>query len=397
MADKILHAQMLGTFALSYGDKEIICNNRSSLLWNLLAYLLCHHNEIVSTEALLPILWKQERSDKPAGAMRTAIYRVRSLLSELTEDASFQFLISKDGGYAWNPDVKIVLDIESFDKQTASITAIENDVEAGLQALDLYLGKFLPMFSSEMWVVPIQTYYHNLYLSLLDWIMPRLEQEGCLSEGVLLCNKALQIDPYSEKIYQHLMRFLLLAGEKQEVVQVYKEMNKQLLSAFAIEPNEESRALYLEALNSIKNSDIISPEAAIEDLSEHCEIRGALVCDYAFFKMLYQAKARSIVRNGDAIHTVLLTLKSRKEKEIAAKSLNLAMDNLEKHLYLALRKGDVLARCSSSQFIIMLPSANYENSCKVCQRFIASFERKYPHSPVYIDYHVQAIVPSTQS
>ena len=329
--------------------------------------------------------------------MRTAIYRVRSLLSELTEDASFQFLISKDGGYAWNPDVKIVLDIESFDKQTASITAIENDVEAGLQALDLYLGKFLPMFSSEMWVVPIQTYYHNLYLSLLDWIMPRLEQEGCLSEGVLLCNKALQIDPYSEKIYQHLMRFLLLAGEKQEVVQVYKEMNKQLLSAFAIEPNEESRALYLEALNSIKNSDIISPEAAIEDLSEHCEIRGALVCDYAFFKMLYQAKARSIVRNGDAIHTVLLTLKSRKEKEIAAKSLNLAMDNLEKHLYLALRKGDVLARCSSSQFIIMLPSANYENSCKVCQRFIASFERKYPHSPVYIDYHVQAIVPSTQS
>ena len=41
--------------------------------------------------------------------------------------------------------------------------------------------------------------------------------------------------------------------------------------------------------------------------------------------------------------------------------------------------------------------ANYENSCKVCQRFIASFERKYPHSPVYIDYYVQAVIPSTQS
>ena len=397
MEEKILHVQMLGTFTLTYGNKEIICNNRSGLLWNLLAYLLCHHNETVSAEGLFPILWKQEKNDKPAGVMRTAIYRVRSMLKELTEDESFQFLISKDGGYAWNPEVKIVLDIELFDKQTMEIMVNENHVEAGLQALDLYQGKFLPMFSSEMWVVPIQTYYQNLYMSLLNWVMPRLEQVDRLGEGILLCNKALQIDPYSEKIYQHLMRFLLLSGKKQDVVQVYKEMNKQLLSVFGIEANEESRALYLEALNSIKNSDIITPEDAIDDLSEQREICGALVCDYAFFKMLYQAKARSMVRSGDVIHTVLLTLKSRKGKEISAKSLDLAMDNLEKHLYLALRKGDVLARCSSSQFILMLPSANYENSCKVCQRCISSFERKYPHSPVFIDYYVQAIVPSTQS
>ena len=148
------------------------------------------------------------------------------------EDTSFQFLLSKDGGYAWNPDVKILFDIEAFDQQTMAITANEDHVEAGLKALDLYAGKFLPMFSSEMWVVPIQTYYHNLYLSLLDWVMPRLEQEARLDAGILLCNKALQIDPYSEKTYQHLMRFLLQAEKKQEVVQVYKEMDKQLLSAF---------------------------------------------------------------------------------------------------------------------------------------------------------------------
>lgn len=242
MEEIILYVRMFGTFSLTCGDRELICNNRASMLWNLLAYLLCRHNETVSTEALLPILWKQEKSDKSAGAMRTAIYRVRSMLSELTEDASFQFLISKDGGYAWNPNVKIVLDIEVFDKQTMAITANEGHVKAGLQTLDLYLGKFLPMFSSEMWVMPIQTYYHNLYLSLLDWIMPHLEQEAHLSEGIVLCNKALQIDPYSEKTYQHLMRFLLLSEKKQEVVQVYKQMNKQLLSSFGIEPNEESRA-----------------------------------------------------------------------------------------------------------------------------------------------------------
>lgn len=397
MAQKVLHVQMFGKFSISCGDRQITCNNRSGLLWNLLAYLLCHHKEIVSTEALLPILWKQEKNNKPAGAMRTAIYRVRSMLSELSEDASYQFLTSKEGGYTWNSDVEIVFDIEEFEKQATAVAADEDNLAAGLNALELYTGKFLPMLSSEMWVMPMQTYYHNLYVSLFDWVMPRLERDGRMEEGIAICNKALQIDPYFESIYQHLMHFLLLTGEKQGVVQVYEEMNKLLLSTFGIEPDSESRALYHEALNSIKNSNVISPETAMEELSEQSEVRGALVCEYAFFKMLYQAKARSVVRSGDAIHMVLLTLKSRTKKEVAAKSLEIAMDNLEQHLYGALRKGDVLTRCSSSQFMIMLPSANYENSCKVCQRFIASFERKYPHSPLYIDYYVQAIMTSTRS
>lgn len=397
MEQKVLRVQMFGKFSLLSGDRQITCNNRSGLLWNLLAYLLCHHKETISTEALLPILWKQEKNSKPAGAMRTAIYRLRAMLSELSEDPSFQFFTSKDGGYIWNPDVKIVFDIEEFDEYATAIAADEDNIAVGLKALELYNGKFLPMLSSEMWIMPMQIYYHNLYLSLFDRVMPRLEQDGRIEEGISFCNNALQIDPYAEKIYQHLMHFLLLTGENQKVVQIYKEMNKLLLSTFGIGPDSKSNALYREALSLIKNSTVISPENAIEELSEKSEIRGALVCDYASFKMLYQAKARSVVRTGDVVHTALLTLKSRTAKEVAAKSLELAMDNLEKHLSGALRKGDVLARCSSSQFMVMLLSANYENSCKVCQRFISSFERKHPHSPLYIDYYVQAITPSTHS
>ena len=127
------------------------------------------------------------------------------------------------------------------------------------------------------------------------------------------------------------------------------------------------------------------------------EISGALICDYDFFRMVYQSQARTIVRSGQVIHTVLLTLKPRTKREVSDKSLTLAMDNLEKHMSQTLRKGDVITRCSASQFILMLPSANYENSCKVCQRFISSFEKKYPHSPIYVDYYVQALAPSTRS
>lgn len=398
MQKKVLKVQMLGNFTLNCEGRQISCSsNRAKLIWNILAYLLCHHREVVSAEELISITWKQEKNDNPAGALRTAIFRARSMLSELTADPSFQFLISKNGGYAWNPELEIVLDVESFEKLLASINADEKDIAAELAALALYEGKFLPMQSSEMWVMPVQAYYQNLFESLLDRVVPVLEQEGRFEEGITVCRKALQIDAYSEKITQYLMRFLLMADDRQEVVRVYEDMSKLLLATFGIMPDQESRALYREALSSVRNSNVVSPEYAQEQLTEQGEINGALVCDYDFFKMMYQAHARTMVRSGQVIHTALLTLKSRNSREVSAKSISLAMDNLEKHMAQALRKGDVITRCSSSQFLIMLPSANYENSCKVCQRFVSSFGKKYPHSPIYVDYYVQALNPSTNS
>lgn len=395
MAQDILQVHMLGKFTLTYGDRQIGCTgNRSKLIWNLLAYLLIHRGEVIPTEDLIPIVWKHEKNGNPSGAMRTAIHRARTLLNELTEEGASQFLVSKNGGYMWNPDVDMVIDLEEFERLA---TSDNRSVEMCIAALELYSGKFLPMQSSEMWAMPVQAYYHNLFESMILQALPALEQEKRYEEGIAICNRALQVDPYSESVYQYLMRFLLMADERQEVIRVYEEMSKLLLATFGVLPDQESRALYREALNSVKGSSTVSPETAREQLSEQGEINGALVCDYDFFKMLYQAQARTIVRSGQVIHTVLLTLKGRNRREVSARSISLAMDNLEKHLSASLRKGDVITRCSSSQFMIMLPSANYENSCKVCKRFISSFEKKHPHSPVYVDYYVQALVPSTRS
>ena len=400
MNQNVLYVRMFGNFSLTYADKQISCNsNRSKLIWNLLAYLLCHRGKLISSEELIPIIWKHEKNDNPAGAMRTAIHRARAMLNELTDDSDSQFLISKNGGYMWNSEIEVNIDIDSFDNILSSFHSNSDspDIDTAIAALDLYTGKFLPLQSSEMWVMPIQTYYHNLYESLIDKLVPILEKSDRCMEGIRICRAALNIDPYSEKLYQYLMRFLLIADERQEVIRIYDEMSKLLLSTFGIMPDQESRALYREALNSVRNSNAVSPEMILDQLREHDEINTALICDYDFFKMLYQAHARAIVRSGIVIHTALLTLKSRSTRDVSAKSLSLAMDNLEKHLGLSLRKGDIIARCSSSQIIIMLPLANQENSHKICQRFISSFEKKYPHSPIYIDYYVQPMSPSTLS
>ena len=46
---KRLRVCMFGTFSLTYGDRQISCSgNRSRLIWNILAHLLCHRGEYVS-------------------------------------------------------------------------------------------------------------------------------------------------------------------------------------------------------------------------------------------------------------------------------------------------------------------------------------------------------------
>lgn len=395
MSQETLYVQMFGDLSLTYGEKRISCQgSRSRLTWNILAYLLIRRGEVVPSDELISILGKQEKNDDPSSAMRTAIHRVRALLSDL---ADVQFLVRKNGGYMWAPEVATLVDTDVFEDLASSVSGSADEVSACLAALDVYKGKFLPQQSSELWAMPLQTYYHNMYEALVEGVIPLLEARGDHGACIRLCDRALAIDAYSEKLYQHRMRSLLADGDRQSVIQTYEQMSKLFLSTFGVMPDQESRALYREALSAGSRGGAISPETAREQLTEQGEISRALICDYDLFKMLYQAQARTIVRTGQVIHTALLTLKPREQREVSDRSISIAMDNLEELMGAALRKGDVIARCSASQFMIMLPSANYENSVKVCRRFIAAFEKRYPHSPIYVDYHVQALIPSTRS
>lgn len=398
MTRDVLHINMFGTLSLSYADKKIdYVSNRSKLLWNILSYLICHRGELIRTEDLIASIWDSPKNSNPAGAMRTAIFRARQMLSELTENSECKFLISQNCGYMWNPEIPIVLDTAEFEKLLSPSDNDSNELERCLSAFELYNGKFLSFQSSDLWVMPLQAYYHNLYDTLLDKMIPLLEKAGMFTEGIRVCRKALKIEPFSEKNHQYLMRFLLMTDEREEVIKVYEDMSKLLLSTFGILPDQESRALYREALFSVKNDRTVSPEFAIDQLKEQEEINCAFICDYDFFKILYQAHARSVVRSGTAIHIGIISLKNRIEADSSKSNLSATMDILEKHMSLSLRKGDIITRCSASQFIIMLLSADYENSIKVCNRFVSSFEKKYPSCPFYVDTFVQALQPSTHS
>lgn len=103
------------------------------------------------------------------------------------------------------------------------------------------------------------------------------------------------------------------------------------------------------------------------------------------------AEARSIARNGHSANICLLSVSGKDGEMLARRSLDPAMNNLQVLVQNNLRRGDVIARCSISQYIILLPQANYENSRMVADRLVSAFYRRYPHSPARLRYTVQPL------
>ena len=174
---------------------------------------------------------------------------------------------------------------------------------------------------------------------------------------------------------------------------VYEEMSELLFSNFGIMPSDSIRQLYREAMRTVNERAIPMGEVR-EQLKEADPSNGAMMCDYDFFRMLYQVEARFIARSGDAIHICLFSVHGEDGKDLPKRSLDRVMENLRDQIRCNLRRGDVAARCSVSQYILMLPQANYENSCMVCERITKSFFRQYPHSPAQLRYCVQPLEPS---
>ena len=392
-----IKVQMLGAFSISYHDVVLDANkNRSRKIWQLLAYLIYNRNRVISQEELIDVLWEDsDGQDNASGALNTIFWRTRQALSPIADLIDQNLIVRSKTGCMWNPDVPTEVDVSDFEAFYQKGKSLEDEdlrLDEFRKALALYQGTFLEKLSGSTWNNMVSVYYNNLYLDLLVEALPLIQERGYFEEVESLCQTALKIDPYNESIYQYLMRGLLNQNKYEEAAATYEKLRDNLSSQLGITPSEETQKLYREIQ---KNSSqyAVSPAMVRELLREDTPISGAIVCDFNFFKFFYQAEARSAVRRGDAVHIGVLSVTDDQGKELSDRSLNRAMENLQIQLQRSLRKSDVISRCSESQFVVLLLQANYENSCKVCDRVIQAFNRTYPHSPAEIHYTIIPLEP----
>ena len=390
-----LQVQMLGQFTLRYGDRTISdSDDRSRRVWSLLAYMLYNHGRSFAQEELIHLYWSNsEKSADPGNALKSIFHRIRTALDKLQPGLGRLLIRRKAGRYFWNNVMPLSLDIEDFEAHFhAAEAAGDDDVRLAeyQAALAMYAGDPLPRMTDEIWTVPIVAYYHSLYTRAAAGAIELLEKQERTVEAVALCRRAIHIEPYQEDLYEHLMRGLLRTGDMKGAMSVYEEMSELLFAHFGVMPSETLRTLYRQATRTV-NDHTLTMDEVCSQLAEPAPHGGAMVCEYDFFKILYRAEARSIARNGHSANICLLSVSGKDGEMLARRSLDPAMNNLQVLVQNNLRRGDVIARCSISQYIILLPQANYENSRMVADRLVSAFYRRYPHSPARLRYTVQPL------
>lgn len=398
MDTETLQVQTLGSFVIRCADKQIAdSDNRSKKVWLMLAYILCHRGAPIPQETLADLCWGEERDQIDSNnAIKTLLHRVRLMLDKLFPDAGKTCIIFKDGCCLWNPNVSVSMDSDEFEAicKEESKESKAGRLERCCKAIDLYHGDFLPKLSTELWVITLSEFYHKCYVDLVLEAAALLEEQKSWQDLTDICRRGAAFEPYNEELCAYLMRSLLAVGKQKEAIAVYDEMSGRLFANFGVMPAEELRKIQREAV-ALVNKHTVSAQELLEQLTEKEAPQGAMFCDYDFFRILYHAEVRSLPRSGSVAHLCILSVEPLGANPLSRRSLDRVMENFKVLIRARLRRGDMACQCSTCQFLILLPRANYENSAKVCERLLDAFYRQYPKTPARVQYEVVSLQACT--
>lgn len=393
---EMLQIQMLGDFVLRIGDRVVnYGDTRSRRSWMLLAYLIYHRHRTVSREELAGVLWENDTDlTDVAASMKTLLHRTRQVLGRLAPDAGFDIILSRNGGFQIHPQADVELDIERFEavcKDVRQNGVRPDDLPRIRAALDLYKGNFLPRFSMENWVAPVEAYYSDLFISTVLQTAEHFTAEGNFAAVADLCRIGLRAESYNEDITLYLLRSLSALGDREGVIATYEKLQELLYDNFGTMPSEEAAGYYRKATVPVAG-EAVQSGTLIDILAESALPEGALECDFDIFRVLYRTHARQAGRSGDVCHVCMFTL-TGKEEDITVRSMKKSFADFKEVLQSNLRIGDVVSVCGPYQLVVLLPQANYENATMVCERVERAYRRRFPHTPVDIRHSAHSVQP----
>lgn len=392
-----IYVNMLGGFSIRIEHHQINDqSNHSKKPWILLEYLITFRNREISPSELIELIWSNDKSTNPSGALKTLLFRSRKLLLPLNYP-THELIIQSRGSYAWTKNFKTVVDIDIFEslceQAFKSKDSPKEKLDLCLSAIEIYKGDFLPQSEWESWVVPISTYYHSLYQKLVHDTIDLLKETESYQKIIDVCQKAIQVEAFDETFHYNLIYSLYKTGNQHGAMEHYNHTVDMFYNEFAITPSDDLKELY-KTIRDTKHGITTDLSTIQEVLQEESCTKGAFYCEYSVFKDIYQLESRAIIRTGDSIYLCLLTLTDLNGQLLKPAILTKAMDEMNETIRSSLRRGDVYTRYSISQYMILLPTATYENGEIVLRRIAQTFRKQYTRRDLMVSYSLQAVLPN---
>ena len=151
--------------------------------------------------------------------------------------------------------------------------------------------------------------------------------------------------------------------------------------------------VYDELLAVTKGKDSYDIDQVKEDMNEE-NMNGVFFCGYPVFKEIYHLEVRKSERTPVPQNLVLFTFFSEKQQNHNVFKLRIpnAMKALEHVLKMCLRVGDVAAKYSDTQYIVLLSKCDYDVAPLVADRIVRKFKKIFSVSEeINIKYDIEPV------
>ncbi|MEL7649809.1 MAG: bacterial transcriptional activator domain-containing protein [Sedimentibacter sp.] len=357
-----LYINTLGEFDIkSDGQSVLRESSRTYRIYKLFEYFLTFRNKKLLPDTIIDNLLSESESDDPKNMLRTQIFRLRkiikSLLPEDVDDSNFININFTNGYYCLEIGENTIIDIDEFERLIRQGDADRNtDVRSAIEfyeeAISLYKGLYLSDNAYEVWLVPTRNYYQRLYLKTLYKLFDLLRGIDENERIIMLCEKALLIEPFEEEIHISMMEAMLRIGQSKAAMNHYEYAANLIEKEMDAKPSSRFTELNKKIQNSThRNSDLDISNIKMqleEDTSD-----GALFCNFEYFKFLFNLQKRKSLRNNEYDYLCIINYSS-KGYMLDAKEVSKLSREWTSLLQKTLRKGDVFTFWNSSQILIML-------------------------------------------
>lgn len=391
-----LYIRMLGACELEAGGKIISDSTiRSKKLWMPLQYLITFRNREITQYELIDLVYPEGKSDNPGNALKTLIHRIRNMLDELEYMEGREMIVQSRGTYAWNNSMNFTVDVDEFENlcnaASSPVRTEDEKLDFYLEAIAMYKDDFLPKSSLDSWVMQLSAYYHNLYIKAVQSVVEIFKQRGRYDLMLDILEQAIVIDPYDESLYYNLILAHINLKDPKTALSKYEKMKNLFFKEFGITPSKELIELYREIIKSNRGVEV-DLSVIKEDLREPNNKDGAYFCEYEIFKDIYRLEVRTSSRTGETVFLCLVTMAAKPDGvQPTVKQVNNYTEKLSECIRVSLRRCDVYAKYSVSQFILMLPTTTYRNCELVMSRLLKRFNREYPRCGMDVNYSIQPL------
>ena len=238
MAD--IEIRMLGKFEILMDGKPVLAAlNQSRKATMLVQYLVLQKGEKVTHKELTDTLWNGERSTNPDMALRAIMHRFRNMIEAEGLQTMENCILTSRGYYQWNPALECRIDVFEMEALMEEARRQLNPSAAVARyerVLELYAGRLLPLSCNESWVEFRSLGLHAQYRIALFQVLEACKRKGENERIVKLCRRAIELDPYEERLYLEMIQALEALGRHDEAQELTRRGNAMGCLHYAVEP-----------------------------------------------------------------------------------------------------------------------------------------------------------------